>query len=285
MGKDGGGGVTSISTLTKYQKKVSKKTSELILGGLGEPLESYEGDIIAPLIPELLEAREFISSEGFDQFDELTSKVISQALSMKPSFDLSEEATTRFFKRAVEAPLLETFQEDILPAIRESSAGLGMGFSSGNVLSTTRAAQRLGTTLTSQLGKMQFDTRALQAGLAESAMSRALSTIPMAESFAQRNIERSRALQGVAAPFQAQDQAVATADYQEWLRTRPEASPWMDYALRFTGQSQMALQQQPQTESPWGAIGSLALVAGGMALGGPVGIGMAGGGVASGFFG
>lgn len=270
-GGSDGGGVETKSSLSRDQRLVASKVSKILLENLGEGAEAYSGDIIAALIPELQTAREFISTDGMDMFDTQVSGLISQALSTEPTMDVSAEATEELYKKRVEAPMLETWKQDIQPAIREAAAGLGGPWSSGRVIDTSNAARNLSTTLSSQLAGMQLESRALEASLRENAMSRALQTVPMAEAWGQRNLGRSQALQSAAGLYQANEQNRATAAYQEFIRTQPEQSPWMSQALAFTGQSHMMAYQEAPESSPWGAVGSIWGAVEGAALGAPLG--------------
>ena len=89
----------------------------------------------------------------------------------------------------------------------------------------------------------------------------------------------------VSAPFQDLATRQAGAKYSEWLRTRPEASPWLKYGMAYLDQSQMALVEEEDEGGGSGLFSGLGAVGGaflGTLLAGPgmgtyVGAGMGAG--------
>ena len=88
------------------------------------------------------------------------------------------------------------------------------------------------------------------------------------------------------APFAAQEQAQLDADFQEFMRTTPEASPWTSQAMQFFGtHGPTATEDQGGNLGMLGAGagaligGLLAAPSGGMtaALGAGIGAGIGGG--------
>jgi len=232
------------------------------------PLQQYEGAMVAPLIPEMQRAQQFLSDYSAGQFDKSSAAAIEEALSGKPSYDVSPEATAEYFGKAVTTPAMRDFSRYVSPQIDEAFAASGTLFGSRRAEAKAQALESLMTGLTAELAKAQIANQTLSAQLAESAKGRQLQAVPLAEQLEQAPLQRSQALSTAAAPFQQQAQNVEAAKYQEWLRTRPEYSPWPQYGLSFLSQPQMM---------GYGQTGSSAFGTAAGAIGG----GLAGAGIGS----
>ena len=249
------GGTNFDSGLTRPQRKVAQKTGSLIEQNLGQPMEQFPGEMIAALIPGMLQALSMISPTQMGQFDPQSAAAIEQGLSGQPSYDLSPQATENYFQRGVMAPMLRSYEQDIAPRIREGFAAKGASWSSRRGDATRKALEGLQTGALSELSRAVFSNQGLEAQLAESAANRQLGTVPLAEAFGMRDVSRGGALTSAFAPFQAFEQAKASADYNEWMRTRPENSPWLQAALAFTGQPHLIATQSPDLQAGfWNAL-------------------------------
>ncbi len=243
------GGTNFDSGLTRPQRRVAQKTGSLIEQNLGQPLEQYQGTMIAALLPGMLQALSGIQSSQFGEFDELSGSALERALSGQPSYALDPKTTQDYFQKGVLAPMLRSYEEDIAPRIREGFAAKGASWSSRRGDATRKALEGLQTGAMSELASGVFSNQALEAMLAESAAGRQLEAVPLAEQFGMRDLTRGAAKTAAMAPFQAHEQSKAAADYQEWLRTRPETSPWLSAALAFTGQPHLVATQSPDLRS------------------------------------
>ena len=252
MGSQGSSETTQVSSLSKDQQKVSKQLSTLLQGQLGKPLEQYQGQRTADLTQPFQDVQQSLD-QGFDIFDsrldEKTQQVISDILQGEASFDLSPETTADRFQKAVKEPLLRTFDEDIAPRINEGFAGQGATFSSRRGDSQRKALEGLQTQMSAQLAETNYQNQALQAQLAESATNRQLQGVGLGQQFASKDINRANLLLQTGAPFQQRQQDMLNANYQEFLRTRPENSPYLQGALAYTGQSHQNTLVEPYQPS------------------------------------
>ena len=206
---------------------------DFLLPRIGEGLERFPGEFIAPLTPEQERAREFLGDFQPGQFDTLSQTAIERALSGDPSFQLDPQTTERFFREAVEKPIFKTFEREIEPRIRSGFSGLGSTFGTRRGLAVQRALGDIGDTLASQLSTAQFQNQRLQAGLAESAAERQIRGVGLAQQFEAQPIQRASQLFGAAEPFRQVEQQRLSAEFAEFLRTRPELSPTIPQALQF----------------------------------------------------
>ena len=251
------GGVDTFSTLTPMQHRVSRAVGSELLENIGKPLEAYPGEMIAPLIPEMEALRGDFAS------------AVSQAQSVSDSIDLavsglfnsiSPEVTLDLFKKGVQTPMLRTFQQEIAPMIREQYAGAGQG----GFFSSRRGdefAQQLGnvqTNLSAQLAKWQRDNQLLEA-------QRSLQIPGLLQQLQQMPYQNLGMQQQFLAPYQAHEQNLAGAEYQEWQRQQPQNSPYLQMALAFLGTPMMGAIGT----APWATqLTSAGIGAVGAALGG-----------------
>lgn len=178
--------------------------------------------------------------------------------------------------------MLRAFDQSIAPRLAAGFAGSGATFSSNRGRATRTALEGLQTNLASELARMQYSNQQLSAQLAESAANRQLQSVGLAEQLAMAPMSRAVAMSQALSPFQAQQQALADAQYQEFLRQAPENDPYLQMSLNtLYQQPQIAAQQK---SSPLGSILGLglgALTGGvfgavGSAIGGGLGSGITG---------
>lgn len=186
-----------------------------------------------------------------------------------------------YIQNAIVNPAMQTFDAEVAPRIREGFANVGafssmQGSALANALTSTqtdinqriaqaqlgqqqlaqqlnaqgalaaRGQQATGLGLLGSLGGQQAQIGATQAQLG--------SSIPLANA-----LGIGQALN----PFQQNLGAQSQAQYQEFLRTAPENSPWTQLALGIIGQQQKAFYNPQNTfGQAIGNVGSLALLGG-----------------------
>jgi hypothetical protein len=239
---------TTMTSLSKDQQKVSKQTASVISSNLGKDLEQYSGQMVADLTPEFLSARQLLDSGVDESLDPVTKNVIEQLLSGEAAYDLSPATTEKYFEDSVKKPLLRTFDEEIAPRLQEGFAAQGATFSSRRGDATRKALEGLQAEMSSKLAEANYNNQALAANLADNAKNRQATGVSLAEQYANRNTTRATGLLSAAAPFQQREQDLLTAQYNEFLRTRAETSPYLQAALGYTGQSQTNTFVQPQSQ-------------------------------------
>ncbi len=216
-----------------------------LYGGLtrGTGATPFEGELVAPLVPELQAAQDqFSGFEGGDQFDELSAAAVERALSGEPSFDVSDEATAERFERGVAAPLRRDFETNIAPLIDESFASRGGSFSSRRGEARARALTDISLRGQSILAGQQQENQQLQAALSESAANRQMAGVGLAEQVSMAPLLRSQALTTTGAPFQLYEQSLRDAQYSEFLRMAPENNPYVQAALGYLNVQTLGLR-------------------------------------------
>ena len=238
--------------------------------------------MVAPLLEELQGERSRIS-EGFDpeDFRDEQRGAIGEMLSGKPSFDLDPEVTTAAFEKGVAAPLLRQFEET-KAEIGAGFAGLGGSFSTRKMDVQGKALEGLHTQMAAKLAEMQFKNQAIQAQLAESAKQRQVQGVGAAEQFAISPLSRSGAFQAALDPYQRHAQQQATAGFQDFMRTAPEANPFVGRAMGWKPTETFDTVLTPESSWMGAGPGSLigaglgALVSGGNPIGAQIGAGAGG---------
>lgn len=91
-------------------------------------------------------------------------------------------STTNFFEKSVRDPALRIFEQDIIPQIQESFAGMNAGQSSGLNRALARAGGNLTSDLSSQLNQLLFSTEQ------QNNVNR-LNALPLAQQFRQQPID------------------------------------------------------------------------------------------------
>ena len=165
---------------------------------------------------------------------------------------LDPATTAKYFESAVTNPMMHTFQTQIAPQIREGFAGVG-AFSSRMGEARGRALSDLQSNLTGQLGQFQLanqqEQERLNAQLADTAQQRALQSLQaygqQQLAFANQPLLAAGAMGNFLGPLQQREDQGALAKYQDFIRTQPENSPYLNAMLNYIGQQQQALVQQP----------------------------------------
>ena len=200
---------TKESTLTEEQEALLKSLFEELSPKLGVGADPFEGQRIAPLSGGEARARE--------QFINLTD-VAQPALIRSLRGEITPEMESQFQESVVD-PSLRILQEDILPGIGERFLGTGTFEGSPRLLAEAKAGGQVAAALAQQKGELFREAQKMPfvALPAVSEVTKGLDVFGTKE----RLLEQSK---------------FDTA-YNEFIRTSPEMSPWLDAAFRFLGLS------------------------------------------------
>jgi hypothetical protein len=183
----------------------------------------------------------------------------------------------------VATPLLRQFDTQIAPRIREGFGNVG-AFSSREGDALKGALGDTMSQISSGLGQAQLQNQQMQAQMTQQAYQQAgsnqlnawnmLSNQGLA--YAQQPLQTINAQTQVAGIMQQQKQSELDAKYKDFLRQTQEQSPWLQYALGYTGQNNTQMVNQPGwLDQALGTIGGgIGLLSGGTTLfGGLTGLG------------
>lgn len=283
--------IQTISTLTPEQQQLARELASIISGGLRRGAQRYTGQLsagvpsimgraqatVADLMGSTLVPTGAMPTYQLAPFASQTLQpALARMLSGQPVFQVDTQATQRAIE-AAQAPVIRQFQEQILPQVREQYVGGGTFWSRARQEAEARAAASLAESLAAQraqgaLADIEAQRQAALAGaqiaaqVAPTAMQYGLETSmqPFQAALAAREQALREALGRAETQLQAAqlagqlggqqyqiEQSALDRAYQEWLRTQPESSPWLQMAFQFLGVPMLAAYQPPMQVSPW----------------------------------
>ncbi len=243
--------VESVSKLSTEQQKLLQKYIENILPMLGQGATPYPGTMVAGT-PELF--NQAYQTFSGSPFGEDISRATLDMIQGTPAYTFSPERATKQWQETYATPVMRTWEDTVMPMIKEGFNIPGVYYSRGRGKGVSEEASRfyggyVAPTLFSTLQRGEQ----LGAASLEAAAGRRAGALSLPY---QRFMQQA----GASQMFQAQEQAGLTAAYQEWLRTRPEASPWWSLAQAGFGAPTMETVGF-QGYSPLGDIANLTMAA------------------------
>lgn len=226
----------TTSNLSYGQKQVDLSLYPQIQAMLGQGATPYNGQQQASLLPQFQQMNQLTRQYNPQQFQGQQTSAVLNALSGRPSFDLSPQTTANYFQNSVVTPMMQTWNQQIAPQISEGFAGFS-GFSSREGTDKAMQLGNLGTSMASQLSQAQFSNQQLQANLAESAANRQIQGVGLAQQLANQPLNAAGQIAQLYYPFQQRADQGAQLNYQNFLRTTPENSPWLAQAQQYLGHS------------------------------------------------
>jgi len=136
----------------------------------------------------------------------------------------------------------------------------------------SNAVGNLNSGLISQLSNASLQNQQLGAQLGQSSRIAGLQAAP---GVANQGLNSAALIEALLGPFQEHEQQKVGAQYQEFLRTSPENSPYLNAAMSFINSPQLGVYNKPNV------LGTAGSIAGGLLLG-PA-LGGLGGGIAKAF--
>ncbi|MBI5844762.1 MAG: hypothetical protein HZB23_08870 [Deltaproteobacteria bacterium] len=223
--------------LTGSQKDLFEKLLAFAGNSVGTGLSPYGGELSAGASP--------LESQSFDAIDTMLSGggILGQgrdALSgLLSDFDPTEASST--WRATVGDPMMDAWQDEILPKIKEEFIALGAGSSGAANRAIAGSGEDLAESMGSNLARFLFDAgeahKNRQATAADEALSYAATPV-------QLGLSAGAAQRGIG-------QDALSADYQEWLRTRAENNPALALAMNLLGvrSFQPIIDEGKETES------------------------------------
>lgn len=212
------------------EAQISKWLGEQIKGGA----VTYPGELVAD-VPELF-------TKAYEQFEEafagelgtMSEAAIRDLISGKPAYTFDPLRTTTQWQETYAGPVMETWKETVLPAVREGFNIPGVAYSRARGREVGRAA---GEFYGQYVAPSLFT--ALQTGeqmgfqSAEAAEARRMPALGLP-------VQRFAGAAGVAGTLQEQYQKELTATYQDWLRARGELTQYAQIAASYMTDPTMA---------------------------------------------
>lgn len=283
----GGGGGGSVSMQSPEQKALLKALIGQIQPQIGAGITPYAGDRVPPISP--LQQQGFDIMQGYmpyaQQFQDFTGQALTQydpqrgmraqelgagALeNVLAPFDPS--AATEMWEKSWKQPALETWREDVMPAIMEKGVRKGGTADSGPMQrELARSGETLTTNLAGQLANLLYSGEQAQ-------MGRQLSGLPEAYRGAMTPTDvLGQQMQIGQFPLNVMQQALGVggqqrgiageqmgAEQQAWTEAQPYENPWLQYLSQALGTQAI----QPYYKQGGPGMGALGMGALGSAMG------------------
>jgi hypothetical protein len=205
---------TTMSTLNPGQQQLQQQLEQLLQGQLGSGVPSYPGTYtpgpsgtqnqMFDLVSQLLQGEAPMQQEGMGFLTDL----------MQP---YSDTKARNYWDAAVKAPMMESWEKDIVPGIMEQFAAYDAAGSGPAQKAVAESGRRLDTDMGGLLAKTlldyenQYKTRGLDASKAGLAYPETLLSSVLGPANMQRQITGEQLMEG----------------YQDWLYEQPYNNPWL----------------------------------------------------------
>ncbi len=233
-GKERKPSVQKFETLTPEQKRVAEAFEKYLTPRIGKGVETYTEPVVAGITPSETAALSRLRTLTGTQYPEVTSTYLDY-LKGRPLYEISPDITKQYYEEAIAKPAIREYKERILPLIEEGYIG-GPGYwSSPRALARERALEDLSESLLAKRAELVYSDELSRRKALESAAERALTAGRGLRELTGEEFTRAKqTLQAEALP-RILEQAQLDWNYREFLRTRPESAPYLQYALQFLG--------------------------------------------------
>ena len=264
----------AVSTLNSGQNAISDELSSYLLSkGMGGATP-YSGKLIADMPDMFSKAYETLASTMGRDTSILTDALRKQ-ISGAPAYQSDFGETSKRWQESFATPAMSTWKQVMAPLVAEQfNASPGSFYSQDRARGVTKAgSDYFGQYVQPTL----FSAYQQDVGLGAASQEAAAARIPGAIGQLQALPAAEFNAYGTAASLMQQmQQAPLSAQYQEFLRTSVEQSPWLKYAIQYMGIPTTEIVAQQGQESP--LMGMLAGAGIGGIMGGAGMLGTAGAG-------
>lgn len=225
--------IMQVSGLSTEQQAVEKATGKFLAPRVGTGAEPYPGQITADM-PGLFDDAFAELSSTIGQYSEIVRNALMKDVEGMPAWSFGFDKLAKEFQSSFATPVMDTWRQTVAPIIKEGygaipgglrSSAMGRGMeTAANRFYQQSVQPKYWDAWTGELDRQYASTEAAAARRAPAAS--ALTALPGAEADIYMSAaERMRSAQ----------QMGLTADYNEFLRTSPSASPFTTQALAYLG--------------------------------------------------
>lgn len=256
-GMDKPGEVKKISTLNKEQEALMGKLSPYLEGRVGQGLRPWEGEFTAGMSPyeqaAMGKVGEFMGA-GPSALETYGLGQYKEGLA-----GMSPEAAQEYYAKYYQ-PLRKTmWEQEVEPAISEAYVGPGLYFGTERGRGIERGAQEWGERGMQEMG-----------GVLQAERARSASLMPYLPQMAGMGQERLKGQAEMGTTYGALprllEQQELSAQIQDYIRTDPQSSPILQYALQLLNTQTQTAFYQPESQSALSQIGPQLMGAGGMVM-------------------
>ncbi len=237
--------IVTEPALHPEQEKMISGLGGHITDNLGKPLRQYSGSYVAPTTQQQKNAMSDLGNLTWNFTPQTTqnSQYASSALIRALNTDAGMKEAEDYYQQSIHNPALQSFQNEVLPGIQKAYAGPGTYWGSERSGAVKDASTNLSGQLAGVRAQTMFDAR----NTLENRALQAAEQIHQNEQFMQGlglsteqartgfGLNKSGSLFDMGETTRQADQLKLDRQYSEWLRTRPENSPYLQAALNFMG--------------------------------------------------
>ncbi|MBI9073777.1 MAG: hypothetical protein JEZ02_00100 [Desulfatibacillum sp.] len=205
----------NVDTLLPVQKNNLINLNQLLASQLGQGVESYGGQINAGTSPLQQQAFDLVSSliQGEGSYGQ-GQNALGALLE-----DFDGTSTRETWETSVKDPMIQNWQDKILPEIQEHYIAANAGSSGAATRAITESGADLSADLAASLSQSLY-------GAEQSHLNRQLESLPLALDYAQAPIDT--------ALYAGETQREITGDqlleeYRKWADEQPYNNPWLSY--------------------------------------------------------
>jgi hypothetical protein len=233
-----GPSVSSFNNLSSEQQALLNMLMKAGGSTIETGIPAYSGEMYAPTgdINTTLfsKVKDLLASGGTNSgtIQDLVTKYMSN-----PNVETFDPANvTELFNKTVKAPALQSFNEDILPAISEKLAGRNAFQSGATVYEMNKAGSDLASDLSSQLATMMETERTNVANRNLTTNQTNISSILSLLGLDEQSINNLLSQAGtVGTTQQTLNQQPYTEAYTKWSTSQPYNNPWLQYMMQALG--------------------------------------------------
>lgn len=225
--------VEQVSSLSPEQTGVSGALGPYLESKVGETATPYPGQLTAD-IPQLFTDAYSGLSETLGEYSQIVRNALMKDVEGIPAWSFGFGALAKEFQSSFASPVMETWRKTVAPIIKEGysaipgglrSAAMGRGMeTAANRFYSESIQPKYWDAWSGELSRQFRSTEAAAARRGPAAG--ALTALP--------GVEADIYMSAADRMRQAKQMGL-TADYGEFLRTQPEASPWTQQQLAYLG--------------------------------------------------
>jgi hypothetical protein len=224
---------TVQNALSPEQTKVSQSIGNFLTPFIGQSGSEYTGKLVSDMPKAFTDAFQTLTKTA-GKYTEPIAKMLSSLTTGTPMYNPDEKQTVDDWEKNYANPVMESWKKTILPTVNQSYAGIPGGFYSsarGRGV-TSQANDFYSQYVMPSLFNAQQNTEQLKAASLENAGNRMLPAISALQALPGAEFNTIASASGL---YREQEQLGLSAQYNEWLRTRPENSPWLQLGLSYMG--------------------------------------------------
>jgi hypothetical protein len=238
--------IQQVPTLSERQRKVEKPLAATIRQGISRGATPYSGQLTAA-VPTFARDAFNTLSEQLNSYRSSINSALAGQIAGVPAYVFDPAGASRQWQEMYAAPVMETWKQTVLPALQESYnlPGVAYGTMRGRGVEQT-ANQFYGQQVAPTLFNWLQQGEQMGATSRENAAARQLTAMQMPLQLSSQLYAGVAGAANAAGQLMSLEQPALTAQYQEFMRTSPEANPWLGQALNYLGLPTTATLYKPE---------------------------------------